>query len=280
MIIKNNKEATDSAWERLYSRLEREQLLDTAPVRRPLFPVVVWSMSLAAVLVVGLFVIRNYTAPPKENIIVVNTSSDDSDGAFLAAMLNDGSVVYIADSATLSYPSTFDDNKREVMLSGTAFFDVRKNAGKPFFVETDYASIEVIGTMFGVRSFKAGGFKVLVSSGEVRVTLKNSGQCVNLKAGEGVALEDGSLRMTDDEQALAFEPYSGKIYCKDMYLSDIVNVVNKQNGEKRLMAAPEVGTYVLTATFTKDDPAIIANVICKALNLRFSYQEDMIIIHE
>jgi ferric-dicitrate binding protein FerR (iron transport regulator) len=147
-------------------------------------------------------------------------------------------------------------------------------------VETDYASIEVVGTMFGVQSFKSGEFKVLVSSGEVKVMLKNSDQRMSVKAGEYAVLENGELRVARDERALQFDPYSGKIYFKDMQLTDIVNIVNKRNGEKTLIIAPGLENYLLTATFANDDPVSIADLICKTLNLHYSHKENVIVIHE
>jgi ferric-dicitrate binding protein FerR (iron transport regulator) len=200
--------------------------------------------------------------------------------AFLATVLNDGSVVYLADSATFSYPSEFAKDKREIMLNGEAFFDVRKNSEQPFYVETTQACIEVTGTMFGVQSFASGDFRVLVSSGAVNVKWKDSGQTVAVKAGEKLTLEAGILQITYDERGLQFEPYSGKIYFKDMPLADIVAIINKQNGGKNITIAPEVANYLLTATFTKDEPAIIADLICRTLNIHFSYKDDVIIIHE
>jgi ferric-dicitrate binding protein FerR (iron transport regulator) len=282
MEIKDNKQATDRAWSRLHSRLEHEGLLNEEQKgghRQPL-RIIAWTMSLAAVLVLGFFVVRGFISTPEKDIIVVNTSSDDMGSAFLATVLNDGSIVYIADSATFSYPVQFDDNKREVTLTGEAFFDIKENNEKPFYIETDSAYIEVTGTMFGVQSFTSGNFKVSVSNGEVRVRLKNNQQSIVVEAGESIILDANSLRKVHDERALQFEPYHGKIYFKDMRLSDIVTIINKQNEEKSLMLAPGLDDYMLTATFAKDEPAVIADLICRTLNLQFSYREDGIIIHE
>jgi ferric-dicitrate binding protein FerR (iron transport regulator) len=282
MIIKDNKEAVDKAWNRLYNRLEQEGLLDEKQkhANKLSLRLIALPTGIAAVLVLALFLIRGFIATPKDDRIIVSTFSDDTKDAFLAMVLNDGSVVYVADSTTFSYSSHFNEHKRDVVLNGEAFFDVKRNSEKPFYVETDYASIEVIGTMFGVQSFRSGNFKVSVSSGEVKVMLKNSEQSMYVKAGEYVILENGKLRITHDERALQFDPYSGKIYFKDMHLTDIVNILNKRNGEKTLTLASELDDYVLTATFENEDPVSIADLICRTLNLHFSYQEDRIVIHE
>ncbi len=62
-------------------------------------------------------------------------------------------------------------NERRVQLAaGQAFFDVAKDAGKPFTVETPVGSILVTGTRFAVRADAATGLEVIVAEGQVRVS--------------------------------------------------------------------------------------------------------------
>jgi ferric-dicitrate binding protein FerR (iron transport regulator) len=282
MVIKDNQEAVDKAWERLYNRLEQEKLLNNegANSHKSALRIIAWSMSLAAVFVLAVFVFRGFINTTKEDMMVVNTFLDNNNGDFLATVLNDGSVVYVADSTIFSYPSQFKENKREVQLSGEAFFDIKKNSEKPFFFFFDYASIEVTGTMFGIQSFSEENFKVTVSSGEVKVYLKNNEQTIAVKAGEYVVLEKDVLRKVYDKQAMQFGPYDEKIYFKDMPLADIIAIINKQNGENSLTLTSGLENYMLTASFTKDKPSVIADLICRTLNLHFSYKDNVIIIHE
>ncbi|MDR1951852.1 MAG: FecR family protein [Bacteroidales bacterium] len=283
MITKDNKKTVDRAWNRLHSRLEQDGLLNEKQrnSNNRLLRSIAWQTGIAAILVLALFIFRGFfMTTHNDEIIAVHTFSDDIKDTYFAMMLNDGSVVYVADSSTFSYSLHFNESKRKVILNGEAFFDVKKNTAHPFYVETDFAYIEVIGTTFGVQSFKSGEFKVSVSSGEVNVKLKNTDQNIHVKAGECITLEHGKLHIRHDERALQFDPYHGKIYFKEMALTDILEIVNKRNSGKTSIVAQELDDYVLTATFANDDPATIANLICKTLNLVFSYQENVILIHE
>lgn len=71
--------------------------------------------------------------------------------------LPDGTKIWINASSKLRYPLDFASDKREVELTGEAYFEVAKfkNAGKsiPFFVHTDHQNLEVLGTSFNINSY-------------------------------------------------------------------------------------------------------------------------------
>ncbi len=57
--------------------------------------------------------------------------------------------------STLSYPSRFDSDTRNVTLQGEAYFEVAKNPEKKFIVSTSHQSqIEVLGTHFNVEAYE------------------------------------------------------------------------------------------------------------------------------
>ena len=71
--------------------------------------------------------------------------------------LNDGSRVTLNNNAELRYPEKFRGDKREVLLSGEAFFEVERNPEKPFTINIeDMAIVEVLGTSFNIRSEESG----------------------------------------------------------------------------------------------------------------------------
>lgn len=101
------------------------------------------------------------TVPMKE---VVNKS-----GRKMNVSLPDGSVVSLSPAGRISYAAKFISNKkREVYLSGEAFFDVKKDASNPFFVYAHGLVTRVVGTSFLVKT-TASKVEVLVHSGRVSV---------------------------------------------------------------------------------------------------------------
>ncbi|MCK5369706.1 MAG: FecR family protein [Cyclobacteriaceae bacterium] len=84
--------------------------------------------------------------------------------------LPDGSNVILNSESSITYSSIFDNDKREVRISGEAYFEVDHDNDRPFIVKTDYMDIRVLGTSFNVNAFKnTNGIKVSLVTGKVEV---------------------------------------------------------------------------------------------------------------
>ena len=84
--------------------------------------------------------------------------------------LADGTVLWLAPGSQVTYPTQFARQKREVTLTGNAFFNVAKDARKPFLVYTGQLVTRVLGTSFWVRSnVKRNAVQVDVLTGKVSV---------------------------------------------------------------------------------------------------------------
>ncbi len=67
--------------------------------------------------------------------------------------LADNTNVWLNAGSRLIYPTTFKGKTREVLLFGEAYFEVAKNAEKPFIVKTSDIQIRVLGTQFNVSAY-------------------------------------------------------------------------------------------------------------------------------
>jgi len=77
----------------------------------------------------------------------VNTSSEN-----LPVTLPDGSEVNLFPQSSIEYPEVPGSIRREVYLTGDAFFEVQKSKTKPFFVYSGKVVTKVLGTSFFVRA--------------------------------------------------------------------------------------------------------------------------------
>lgn len=119
-----------------------------------------------------------------------------------AVALPDGSVVWLEPEGTLHYPEAFENDKREVKLEGEAFFEIAKNADKPFFVKTRDLTTRVVGTSFLVKTLaQDGGTIVQVRTGEVWVYTSETPEetPVALRASQ-------QLRVSATAEAIQTEP--------------------------------------------------------------------------
>ncbi|SDE84778.1 FecR family protein [Dyadobacter soli] len=84
--------------------------------------------------------------------------------------LEDGSTIILQPNGKLSYPVKFEAERREVHLSGEAFFEVSKNRKRPFLVYTNDIVTEVVGTSFRIKAADdQPEVEVFVKTGEVHV---------------------------------------------------------------------------------------------------------------
>lgn len=98
-------------------------------------------------------------------------------------VLPDGSEVWLHSNSTLSYNNFNKNNLREVNMTGEAYFDVKKDAGKPFVVKVNDVKVKVHGTSFNVNAYDKSGH-VLVSLFEGKVSINVAGKQVFLSPGE------------------------------------------------------------------------------------------------
>jgi ferric-dicitrate binding protein FerR (iron transport regulator) len=74
-------------------------------------------------------------------------------GAHSKIILPDGSTVWLNAGSRLIYNKNFDAAIREVELMGEAYFDVKKDPGRPFVIHAQKMNIKVLGTAFNVKSY-------------------------------------------------------------------------------------------------------------------------------
>lgn len=82
--------------------------------------------------------------------------------------LEDGTSIWLKQGAQVKIADTYNKNKREVLLTGNAYFDVAKNQEKPFIIHSNEVDIKVLGTSFSVIN-DASNLTVAVKSGKVDV---------------------------------------------------------------------------------------------------------------
>lgn len=68
-------------------------------------------------------------------------------------VLSDGTTVWLNAASTIRFPAQFPDGERKVFITGEAYFDVAKDAKKPFRVVAGGVQLEALGTQFNVNAY-------------------------------------------------------------------------------------------------------------------------------
>ncbi|MDL5511279.1 FecR family protein [Arenibacter sp. M-2] len=128
-----------------------------------------------------------YDSNTKIEKIVYNTLTVPN-GKRFEVQLSDGTNVYLNAGTSLRYPVKFiQNNKREVFVTGEAFFDVAPDREHPFIVNADSLNIEVLGTEFNVTAYPEDlSTDVVLVEGSVGMYMNNK------TMDEGMLIEPGT----------------------------------------------------------------------------------------
>jgi ferric-dicitrate binding protein FerR (iron transport regulator) len=121
--------------------------------------------------------------------------------------LPDGSEIYMAPDSKITYNTAFGKDRRELNLTGEAFFNVKHNAHSPFIVHAlGNLSVTVLGTSFNVFSRKDNNTEVKVATGLVGVTANH--QTCFLKAGQQLGYQQDktlNVNLVDNKEVTALK---------------------------------------------------------------------------
>ncbi|MFV0591290.1 MAG: FecR family protein [Draconibacterium sp.] len=152
-------------------------------------------------------------------------------GAEYFVILSDSTKVWLNSDSRLRYPVQFIGDERQVELTGEAYFEVSKNADKPFRVSSAGQVIEVLGTQFNISSYNEDDliYTTLVE-GKVKVyTENNPGLSQNLVPGyqSTVVKENGniSIRKVDVDEFIAWK--DGKFNFNNRTLEEMMNTISR-----------------------------------------------------
>ncbi len=136
------------------------------------------------------------TFAPQQNQTVAKSEISTKNGSRTKVQLPDGTSVWLNSSSKLTYDNqNFGDKIREVSLIGEAYFDVVKNATKPFIIHTAKMDIKVLGTAFNVKSYP--GDKTTETSlihGSVEVTLNDRHEKIMMKPNEKLIINNDDAK--------------------------------------------------------------------------------------
>jgi ferric-dicitrate binding protein FerR (iron transport regulator) len=117
-------------------------------------------------------------------------------------LLPDGSKVWLNSASSLRFPTVFRGKQRSVELSGEGYFEIAKNASRPFYVKVNDMQIRVLGTHFNTMAYpdeKTINTTLLegaveVSSGDLSKRLAPGQQAALNNAGHQLAVGQADIQ--------------------------------------------------------------------------------------
>ena len=164
----------------------------------------------------------------QSNLSAFNTIVTPRGGQY-AVVLSDGTKVWLNAASSLKYPVAFTGNERNVELTGEAYFEVAKDATKPFFVKSNSQTVEVLGTHFNINSYAdEKATKTTLLEGSVKVSNLANASVIKLKPGQQAVNGAGQMHIiynADIDEAMAWK--NGKFLFNDTELQTIMRQLSR-----------------------------------------------------
>jgi transmembrane sensor len=192
--------------------------------------------------------------------------------------LQDGSLVDINTASVLDV-AMHAHGRNVVLRQGEAWFEVAKDAARPFLVRAGDARIRAVGTAFSVRRLP-GQIELLVTEGLVEAWIDGAdGHSAMVGAGSKIALRaDAPLRPVRAEQeierSLAWR--NGQISLDGETLAAAAAEFNRYNRRALIIEDPALARRQFVGLFRIDDPKSFAAAVAAASGARLEESADAI----
>lgn len=205
--------------------------------------------------------------------------------------LDDGSQVTLEPGSFLRFPDHFSATKREVFLTGEAFFNVARQPQRPFLVVTDRVVTRVLGTSFRVKAFGGtANASVTVRTGKVSVFSRPAATAVGKELANAVVLvpnqravfyaADARLVKTLAENPVLLTPGNQRptFDFVDTPLSTVFTQLEKAYGVDFVYDADALAHCTLTAQLTNESLYEKLTLISEVTHVRHEIIDGQVVI--
>ncbi|MBS2210688.1 FecR family protein [Carboxylicivirga mesophila] len=183
----------------------------------------------AAAMVIAFFVGQLVETDSDSNSLVSGAHVFTApEGQISELTLSDGSNVVLNAGSSLTIPSNFGKQNRDVQLSGEAHFNVTKNPDLIFKVKSGQQYVSVLGTIFNIRAYP-GETKIITTLEEGIVRWESNGRHITLKPDMQVVydLENQDVEQISVDAGRIGQWSVGRYVFENAPFIDIIDVIEK-----------------------------------------------------
>lgn len=210
-----------------------------------------------AILGISVLLFNRYaSSPPSISYQTITTPK----GKVYRITLIDGSKIWLNAASSIRIPLTFRTNERMVILKGQAYFEVAKQDGAPFQVETGEQTVEVLGTHFDVNAYdNEKGTTTTLLEGSVKVTpSEGESDGIMLKPGEQSVLIDQHIDIKPVDAEAAMDWTKGEFSFRNESLEKIMRVIERWYDVEVIFEDEEIRQAALGGAIVKKEGLPVA----------------------
>lgn len=217
------------------------------------------------------------TAPEGKQMKVSSTERSE----FKYLLLPDSTQVWLNAASTLEFPPAFEKGKREVFLSGEAYFDVKHAEKIPFIIRTGKISTTVLGTAFNIKAYNdLSNVTVAVSRGKVKVQFLDN-EVATLTQGQQVKVNNDGKGVADRKsgigQVAAWQ--QGNLMYDDEPMLDVIADLERMYNVRIEVAGATLRNMRITTSFNRQTGVEQAlQVLCSLMDCKLVQQHGKYLI--
>lgn len=200
--------------------------------------------------------------------------------------LEDGSVITLQPESSLTLPEKFSASERIVSLTGEAFFDIKRDTLRPFFVYSREVVTKVLGTSFTIKARELDKqITVAVKTGKVSVftnpEIKQDHSSEVILTPNQEAVYDRkdivvTKKLVEKPEVILEKPTIFKMKYDETPVSEIFAALEKNYGVDIQYDEMLLSNCVLTTTMSDEGLFERIQVICKAIGATYSVDNAVI----
>lgn len=205
-------------------------------------------------------------------------------GSEFKIVLGDGTQVWMNAQTKLSYPESFQGERREVFLAGEAYFEVAYDVEKPFVVKTADMGITVLGTSFNVKAYPEDEYVIttLVTGSVSQEYIKSGKEVVLSPSDQAIYTKsNGVLKVVQVDVNESISWKDGRIILKDCSLKEIFRELVRWYDfevEYRKEGLENTRFYINMDRY--DDVRAVLDKLQKTNGVKFMFYDRKIIVYD
>jgi ferric-dicitrate binding protein FerR (iron transport regulator) len=207
---------------------------------------------------------------------IVFTEKKSAIGQKLKITLPDGSLAWLNADSKIQYAANFEGNTRTILLEGEGYFEVKKNANKPFIVKSGNVSTTALGTSFNIQAYPEDStIQVALLTGKVQVKSPQAGTAgiaFSLREGNGIhynkKINQSSKYTVDQDQVMAWK--QGILLFDGDSFEEVTSRIRRWYGVEITISGTPPNDWKLTGKFKNETlTSVLENI---RFGRNFSYQ--------
>lgn len=223
----------------------------------------------AALFVSGFTASEWLSSGMRETVLV---ASDESVASFT---LPDSTKIWLNRGSRLSYTDSYGTLERKVSLDGEGFFEVTKDASRPFVVKMNNATeVKVLGTSFNALAYRGSDrAEIILKSGSVQVSDSQSNENVILKPDQMYVKENGTTEISHVNAAECCRWYEKRLVFDNMMIHDVLSNLSHKYQMPFILRARNLERKRMSLTVRDESPEEILDVLSFLLPIRWEKVE-------